>query len=191
MRLNNLVITRPIRSKILRNLLVTITLLFGMVPAAMAADASSVGYVDIQYLIDNSPQAQAATENLEQQFGPQQQELRQKQQEFQQLQERMQKDGLVLSESERAEMEKRMRELQRELQRGQDAFREELNIQRNNALSEVREAVLQAVQNLAEEEGYDLIVGQGVLHASDAVNLTERVLERMKERFDAGESGQQ
>lgn len=172
----------------MRKLLVTMILLFGMVPAALAAEASSVGYVDIQYLIDNSPQAQAATEDLEQRFGPQQEELRRKQEEFQRLQERMQKDGLVLSESEREEMEQRMRELKRDLQRGQEAFREELNIQRNNALSEVREAVLQAVQDLAEDEGYDLIVGQGVLHANDAVNLTERVLERMKDRFNAGGS---
>lgn len=172
----------------MRNLLVTMILIFGMVPAALAAEASSVGYVDIQYLIDNSPQAQAATEDLEQRFGPQQEELRQKQQEFQRLQERMQKDGLVLSESEREEMEQRMRELKRDLQRGQEAFREELNIQRNSALSEVREAVLQAVRDLAENEGYDLIVGQGVLHASDAVNLTERVLERMKDQFNTGGS---
>lgn len=172
----------------MHKLLVTMVFLFGMVPAVLAAEASTVGYVDLQYLIDNSPQAQAATENLEQRFGPQQEELRQKQEEFQRLQERMQKDGLVLSESEREEMETRMRELKRDIQRGQEAFREELNIQRNSALSEVREAVLQAVQNLAKEEGYDLVVGQGVLHASDEVNLTDRVLERMKERFEAGGS---
>jgi outer membrane protein len=188
MAFDNLSITISRRSDTLRKLLVTMILLFGLVPAAVAAEATNVGYVDLQYLIDNSPQAKAATQELEQQFGPQQEELRQKQQEFQQLQERMQKDGLVLSESEREEMEQRMRELKRDLQRGQEAFREELNIQRNNALSEVREAVLQAVRNLAEEEGYDLVVGQGVLHASDAVNLTERVLERMQERFDAAGS---
>lgn len=168
----------------MRKLLVMMILLWGLVPAAQAAEASSVGYVDVQYLIDNSPQAQAATQDLEKQFGPKQEELRQKQQEFQRLQQQLQKDGLVMSESEREEMEQRMRELKRDIQRGQEAFREELNIQRNNALTQVREAVLQAVRDLAEEEGYDLVVGQGVLHASDAVNLTERVLKRMKEKYD-------
>ena len=172
----------------LRKLLVTMVLLSGFAPAVLAADASSVGYVDVQYLIDNSPQAKAATADLEERFGPQQQKLRDQQQEFQRLQQKLQKDGLVMSESEREQTEQRLRELKREIQRGQQAFREELNIQRNGALSQVREAVLQAVRNLAEEEGYDLIVGQGALYASDAVDLTERVLKRMQERFDAEDS---
>ncbi len=41
-----------------------------------------------------------------------------------------------------------------------------------------------AVEALAEDEGYDLVVGQGALYASDAVNLTERVLERMEANYD-------
>lgn len=157
-------------------------------PAAFAADGSTVGYVDVQYLIDNSPQAKAATADLEDKFGPQQEQLRQQQQEFQRLQQKLQKDGLVMSEGEREEIEQRLRELKREIQRGQQAFREELNIQRSGALSEVREAVLKAVEDMAEDEGYDLIVGQGVLYAGDAVDLTQRVLERMKERFDTAGS---
>jgi len=168
----------------LRKLLVTMVLLTGLAPAALAAEVASVGYVDIQYLIDNSPQAKAATTELEQRFGPQQEQLREQQQEFQRLQQRLQKDGLVMSEGERAELEQRLRELKREIQRGQQAFREELNIQRNGALSEVREAVLKAVQGLARDEGYDLIVGQGALYASDGVDLTQQVLERMQKKFD-------
>lgn len=172
----------------LRNLLLMMMLLSGFAPATLAAEASSVGYVDIQYLVDNSPQAKAATAALEARFGPQQEKLRQQQQEFQRLQQRLQKDGLVMSESERGQTEQRLRELKREIERGQQAFREELNIQRNGALSEVRESVLQAVEDLARDEGYDLIVGRGALYASETIDLTERVLERMKERFDAKSS---
>ena len=172
----------------MRKFLVLVFLLSGFAPSVLAAEASSVGYVDIQYLIDNSPQAKAATAELEERFGPQQEKLRQQQQEFQRLQQRLQKDGLVMSESEREQTEQRLRELKREIQRGQQAFREELNIQRNGALSEVRAAVLKAVEDLAKDQGYDLVVGQGALYASDAVNLTERVLERMEERFDESAS---
>jgi len=63
-----------------------------------------------------------------------------------------------------------------------------LNIQRNGILSEIHDSVMQSVQNLAKEEGYDLIVGQGVMYASDAVNLTEKVLARMKEQFESEKS---
>ena len=66
----------------------------------------------------------------------------------------------------------------------QKAFREDLNIERNNAFKGVRQSVMAAVETLAEEEGYDLVVGQGALYASDAVNLTERVLDRMEANYD-------
>lgn len=173
----------------MRKILSIFVLLAAVLPVAALAQSSRIGYVDVPYLIDNSPQARDASGQLEEEFGKAQQQLQQDQQEYQSLQEKLQKDGLVMSDSERQEIEQRMRELKREIQRNEEAFREELNIQRNDAFKRVREAVMQAVENLAKEEGYDLIVGQGALYASDAVDLTERVLERMKQRYESGQSG--
>lgn len=173
----------------MRKILTVFVLLAGVLPVAAVAQSPKIGYVDVPYLIDNSPQAKEASGQLEEEFGAAQQQLQQEQQEYQRLQEKMQKDGLVMSDSERQEIEQRMRELKREIQRNEEAFREELNIQRNDAFKRVRNAVMQAVQKLAEEEGYDLIVGQGALYASEGVNLTERVLERMKQRYESGQSG--
>lgn len=173
----------------MRKMLTVFILLAGVLPITALAQSPKVGYVDVPYLIDNSPQAQEASAELEEQFGSAQQQLQREQEEYQSLQEKMQRDGLVMSESERQETEQRMRELKREIQRNQETFREELNIQRNDAFKQIRDAVMQTVEELAEEEGYDLIVGQGALYASDGVNLTERVLERMKERHGSGQSG--
>ncbi|MDZ7749530.1 MAG: OmpH family outer membrane protein [Halofilum sp. (in: g-proteobacteria)] len=173
----------------MRTFVASIVMALAMAPAGLlAAEPVKIGYVDIAYLIDNSPQAQAASSQLESEFGPRQQELQRKQQEFQQVQQKLQKDGLVMGEEERKRLEQRLQELKRDIQRTQQAFREELNIQRNSAFKEVRASVMKTVQNVAQEEGYDLVVGQGALYASDAVNLTQRVLERMKERYDSGQS---
>lgn len=165
---------------------VTCLLFIAAALPGVALAESKIGYVNVPYLIDNSPQAKAASGELENQFGPKQQQLQQKQQEFQQLQQKLQKDGLVMSEEERAEAENRLSEMKREIQRMQEAFREDLNIERNNAFKGVRQSVMAAVEALAEDEGYDLVVGQGALYASDGVNLTERVLERMEANFDGG-----
>lgn len=173
----------------MRRLLTHVLLALSLVPASvMAAETPKIGYVDIPYLIDNSPQAEAASSQLEEQFGPRQQELQKKQQEFQKIQQKLQKDGLVMEEAKRTELEQRLQELKRDIQRNQKAFQEELNIQRNSAFKQVRQAVMKAVQGLAEQEGYDLVVGQGALYASDAVDLTDQVLERMKERYDPSQS---
>ena len=171
----------------MRKILSAMLLALAAVPlVGAAADSAKIGYVDIQFLIENSPQAQAASTELEDQFGPRQQELQKKQQEFQRIQQKLQKEELVMDEAERKELENRLQGLKRDIQRSQQAFREELNIQRNTAFKEVRQAVMKAVQSLAEEEGYDLVVGQGALYASEGINLTQRVLDRMKERYESG-----
>ncbi len=168
----------------MRKIVTCLLLMAAMTLPGFALAESKIGYVDVPYLIDNSPQAKAASSELETEFGPKQQQLQQKQQEFQQLQEELQKDGLVMSEEERAEAEDRLNQMKREIQRMQEGFREDLNIERNKAFKGVRQSVMEAVEALAEEEGYDLVVGQGALYASDAVNLTERVLERMEADYD-------
>lgn len=173
----------------MRKIMTTLVLLAATLPAAALAQSPKIGYVDVPYLIDNSPQAKEASTQLEEEFGAAQQQLQEKQQDYQRLQQKLQKDGLVMPESERQEIEQQMRELKRDIQRDEETFREELNIQRNDAFKRVRNAVMQAVQNLAADEGYDLVVGQGALYASDAVDLTERVLERMKERYESEQSG--
>ncbi len=113
--------------------IVTCLLFIVAVLPGIALAESKIGYVNVPYLIDNSPQAKAASGELENQFGPKQQQLQQKQEEFQQLQQKLQKDGLVMSEEERSEAEDRLSEMKREIQRMQEAFREDLNIERNNA----------------------------------------------------------
>ena len=169
----------------MRKIVTSFVLLLALLPAAAMA-AQKIGYVNMQYLIDNSPQAQAASSRLQEEFGPKQQELQQKQQAFQQLQQKLQKDGLVMSDEERQDAQERLSEMKREIQRMQQAFREDVNIERNNLLTGVREAAVKAVRALAEEEGFDLVLGQGALHASDSVNLTQRVLDRMKEKYAGG-----
>jgi outer membrane protein len=173
-----------------RKLLTSVVLSLALLPAAAVGADAKIAYVNVPYLIDNSPQAKAASSQLEERFGPKKQELQSKQQEFQQLQQKLQKDGLTsMSEQERQQAQERLRTLKREIQRMQQAFREDLNMERNNAFKDVRQAVMEAVQKLAKDEGYDLVVGQGALYASDAVNLTQRVLDRMKENYDGGGSG--
>ena len=44
---------------------------------------------------------------------------------------------------------------------------------------------IKEVQDYAQTTGYDLVVGDGVLYASDAVNITENVLRAMEANFQA------
>jgi outer membrane protein len=67
----------------------------------------------------------------------------------------------------------------------QAEFREDLNLRRNEELGILQRSLLEEVQDYAEAADYDLVIGDGVLFASTAVNITENVLRAMEANFTA------
>ncbi len=149
------------------------------------AQEQKIGFVNVPVLMDRAPQTKAAMDELEEEFAPRQREILAKQKEFQDLQEKVQRDVAVMGESERRNAEKDLRELQREVVRLQNEFREDLNLRRNEELGNLQRALLKEVQDYAQAAGFDLVVGDGVLFASNAVNITELVLRAVEENYQA------
>ncbi len=90
-----------------------------------------------------------------------------------------------MGETERRNAEKNLRDLQRDVARLQQEFREDLELRQNEELGNLQRSLLKEVQDYAQAEGYDLIVGDGVLFASTAVNITEEVLRAVEANFQA------
>ncbi len=147
--------------------------------SVQAAPSPVVGFVDVAYLIDNSPQSLKARERLEGEFMPRQQELTE-------LRGERDRANTALTELDAAEEtakqsgESDLRAIERRLKRLEQAFREDLNIKRNVELKSVRDRVLESVANFARQEGFDLILTDGVLYASASIDVTQRVLEQLR-----------
>ena len=144
-----------------------------------------IGVVNVPALMANAPQAAAVTDALTAEFQPRQREIVAKQKELEELTEKVQRDLAVMGETERRNAEKDVRELQREVSRLQNEFQEDLNLRRNEELGILQRALLKEVQEYAQSAGFDLVVGDGVLYASSAVNITENVLRAMEANFQA------
>ena len=125
---------------------------------------------------------------IERLFTPRQREILAKQTELQDLVEKAQKDGAVMSETERRNAEKSVRDLQRDVTRLDPEFREDLNLRQNEELAKLQRSLLQEVQNYAQGEGYDIVVGDGVLWASTSANITEEVLRAIEANYNATSS---
>ncbi len=158
-----------------------------MISLCVSAEAQEVkiGVVNIPLLMEQAPQARLAMEALDEEFKPRQREIIAKQTEFQDRSEQIQKDLAVMGETERRNAEKDLRDMQREVTRLQTEFREDLNLRRNEELGNLQRSLLKEVQDFAQGAGYDLVVGDGVLYASTAVNITENVLRAMEANFKA------
>lgn len=153
--------------------------------APVAAQELKIGVVNVPVLMDRAPQTKAAMEQLEEEFAPRQREILAKQKEYQDLSEKVQRDVAVMGETERRNAERDLRDLQREVTRLQTEFREDLNLRRNEELGNLQRALLKEVQDYAQSAGFDLVVGDGVLYASNAINITETVLRAVEANYQA------
>ncbi len=154
---------------------------------AAVAQELKIGVVNIPVLMERAPQAKVAMDALQEEFAPRQRTIVAKQKELEELTERVRRDIDVMGETERRNAEKDLRDLQREVTRLQSEFREDLNLRRNEELGKLQRSLLKEVQDYAETTNYDLIVGDGVLYASSAVNITELVLRAMEANFNAAQ----
>ncbi len=151
----------------------------------VAAQELRIGVVSIPVLMERAPQAKVAMDALQEEFAPRQRMVVAKQAELAEFNEKVRRDFEVMGETERRNAEKELRDLQREVTRLQNEFREDLNLRRNEELGKLQRSLLKEVQDYAETTGFDLIVGDGVLYASSTVNITELVLRAMEANFNA------
>ena len=150
-----------------------------------AAQQLKIGVVNFPALLENAPQTKAALESLREEFAPREREYLAKQKEFEDLAAKVQKDVAVMGETERRNAEKNLRDLQREVTRLQNELSEDLNLRRNEEMAKLQRSILTEIQDYAAQEGYDLIVGDGVLFASGSVNITEQVLRSVEANYPA------
>jgi len=149
------------------------------------AQEMKIGVVNIPMLMEQAPQTKSAMDALQEEFAPRQREFLAKQKEFEELSAKVQKDVAVMGETERRNAEKNLRDLQREVTRLQTEFREDLNLRQNEELGILQRSLLKEVQDYAQQLGFDLIVGDGVLYASNTVNITNDVLRAVEANFQA------
>ena len=160
--------------------LVLVTVLLGLGQTA-AAETYKIGAVDAHRVLEQSPQADAARKMIEKEFAPRDKQLVAEQKKIRDLEEKMNKDGAIMSEQERAKLEREIISAKRELKRSQDEFREDLNFRRNEEFAKIQKKIAQAVQQIAKDEGFDLILDSGVVYASNKVNITDLIIERLKQ----------
>jgi outer membrane protein len=153
-------------------------------PLGAAYAETKVGVVNVTRLLQESPQAQAASQALENEFAGRRRELEAQQKDIKAKEDKLQKDGAVMAANERASAEKALRDGQRELARKQNEFMEDLNVRRNEALGQLQRTVLQEVQAYAKTAGFDVVVADA-LFASPSVDITNQVLAALQARKGA------
>jgi len=168
------------KKAILVSIISSCTFFFALASPLVAADIK-IGFVDPIVLIQSAPQSEAALQQLEQEFGPRNDEILELQNDIQVLEIELEKNALVWTEGEIQNARREIDTLQRRATRSQEEAREDYNLRRNEELARIQGIIRDVVVTIAKDEGFDLILETGVVYVSSRINLTNRILEELQE----------
>lgn len=150
-------------------------LLLGFSAYSVNAKEIKIGFVNVPRILENAPQAAQAKKDLEKEFAPRDKKLVAMQKKLKKLEGKMLTDGDVMSQSDQKKKEREIISLKRDARRAQEEFREDFNIRRNEELAKLQKVVFEAIQSLAKEKNYDLLVTDGVVFASERIDVTAEI----------------
>lgn len=139
---------------------------------------SRIGFVNSQKIMNESPQAARAKKRIEKDFEKRDQELQKMAKQLQGLQEALEKNALTMAESERRTKEREFGDLNRDFQRRQREFREDLSQRQNEEMAAILERVNKAIKQIAETEKYDIIFQEAV-YANPRIDVTDKVIKAL------------
>jgi len=146
--------------------------------ASAQAQEARIGFVSTERIFREAAPAKVATAKIEQEFSKREKELQDVATRLKGMSDKLDKDGAVLSESDRGRRQRELGDLDKDFQRKQREFREDLNQRRNEELAVVLERTNKVIKQIAEAEKYD-IVFQEAVYISPRVDITDKVLKAL------------
>jgi len=92
-----------------------------------------------------------------------------------------QTDSAVMSDEQKKKAEENIIQNKRRFQFEQQSLKEDLQAKQRELLQEVQVSIKSVIQSYGSKNGYDFIfTDASIAYASDAVNITEEILEELK-----------
>jgi len=140
-----------------------------------------IGFVNTERVFKESAPAVRSQKKLQQEFSVREEEIKAVDSEAKGIRQRLEKDGLILEETQRRNLEGELGRLSREMQRLQREFQEELNLAKNTEMKVILKIANEAIQKIAVSEKFDLILQEAV-YRSDRLDITDKVIEALKDK---------
>ena len=159
--------------------------LLALVIVLLATGASAaemkIGFVNTERVFREAAPAKRAQQALEREFSARNAELGRIEKQGRDLQTELEKENVTMPEAQRREKERQLADISRNFQRIQREIREDLNLRRNEELAKVQERATRVINQIAEQEKFDLILQEAVF-ASGRIDITDKVIKSLADR---------
>jgi outer membrane protein len=139
-----------------------------------------IGFVNTERVFREASPAKRAQQKLEKEFAARNAELAKMEKQGRDMQTDLERDNVTLTEPQRRDKERQLADVSRNFQRMQREIREDLNLRRNEELASVQERATRVINQIAEQEKFDLII-QAVF-ASGRIDITDKVIKALSDK---------
>jgi outer membrane protein len=159
-------------------------LLLGMAAVSYAqAQEVRIGSVDMKRVLDNSPQVVAGRAVLDQEFRARNDAIQMDESRMNLMEGQLAQADMTSDDYRRLERE--VLDLRRNIERRKEDLRDELSFRRTEEVQRLEDQINLAVQEIAERNGFDLIVSSPVVYASPDLDITDLILDQLEAEFQA------
>lgn len=142
------------------------------------AQGTKIGFVSTERILRDSKPAKAAQAKIEAEFKRRDEDLQKLTTTLRGEAQKLDKDAPVLSEAERIKRQRKLADMDSDLQRKRREFQEDFNRRRNEEFSSIVEKADAAIKKIAEAQNYDLII-QDAVTVSPRVDITDQVIKAL------------
>ena len=143
--------------------------------------AGKSAFINSKMLLEKSPQAIAANDRLQKQFGDRDQSLRKLAQDIQKMEKTFKNDSAIMSGEQKKKAEDNIIQNKRRFQFEQQSLKEDLQAEQRELLQELQASIKVVIQAYGKANGYDFIFTDvSIAYASDAVNITEEIIKELQ-----------
>lgn len=145
---------------------------------ALAPAGSRIGFISPERLFTESKLAAAADAKIEAEFSKRQKALQELVTQFKGMSDKFDADAPHMTEMDRTRRTREIIDLDKDLQRKQREFREDLMQRKNEERANISQKAYKLIQKLAEEEKLDIVL-QEAAWISPRIDITDKILKQL------------
>lgn len=173
-----------IRTLKLPSLITVFFLFISLIPTlASAAGPYKIGFVNTGKVLREAPQARAVEERLKASFLAREKILKEKQQKLFVLEAKIKNEDTSITKVEKRRLERQFRLKVSQLKFEQQEYKEDQNLKRNEEIRLLQNQIATVLTRIGDEQKFDLILTEGVTYVSDKIEITDMVIEALKNKL--------
>lgn len=151
-----------------------------LLTAPLATHAEEIAVVDMQAVFEQLPQREQVGKMLETEFGDRVASVKKMQEDLRGMLEKQQRDGALMSSTQKTEMGRNVESLKSELQLKGKALDEDMRRRQGEEQNKLLVKVQEVINKIATKESYDMVLQRGaVIYVKPTADISSKVVDAL------------